>query len=147
MGLIDDVKVVIAVTTTNGAAGTTAITSAAVDTAGYNGCLFVVPLGPIVSGAVTSLKVQQSSDDAATDTYDDLTGSAQTIADTDDDGVKYVDIVKPGKRYLKLVVSRATQNATIGSVVAILYNTRRRPVTQAATVVGESWISPAEGTA
>src|SRR5262245_17159983 len=117
-GLIDDVKVVIAVTTTAGAAGSSTITSSAVDTAGYDGVLFLVPLGPIVGSAVTSLKVQQSSDDAASDSYDDLTGSNQTIADTDDDKLKYVDIFRPGKRYLKMVISRATQNATIGSVTA-----------------------------
>jgi hypothetical protein len=146
MPLSDDIKIVVAVTTTNGAAGTSAITSAAVDTAGFLGCLFIVPLGPIVGTAVTSLKVQQSSDDAATDTYDDLTGSNQTIADTDDDGVKYVDINRPGKRYLKMVISRGTANATIGSVLAILYNTRHRPVTQAAAVVGETFVSPVEGT-
>lgn len=143
----DDSKIVIASTTTLGAAGTTAITSSAVDTLGFNECTFVVPLGTIVSGAVTSLKVQQSSDDAATDTYDDLLGSNQAIADTDDDKLKYVTIVKPQKRYLKLVVSRATQNATIGGIIAILSRARNRPVTQGSNVAGEQFISPAEGTA
>ncbi len=143
----DDFKVVIAVTTTNGAAGTTAITSAAVDTAGFRGCCFLVPLGAIVGGAVTSLKVQQSSDDAVTDTYDDLTGSNQTIADTDDDKLKYVDVYNPGKRYLKLVISRGTANATVGGVVAILYNAKNRPVTQGTNVAGETWLGPIEGVA
>lgn len=143
----DDCKVVIAVTTTNGAAGTSAITSAAVDTAGFSNCTFVVPLGPITAGAVTSLKVQQSSDDAVADTYDDIQGTNQTILDTDDDKVKYVDILRPGKRYLKLVISRATQNATVGSVVAILSGSRVRPVTQGSNVAGEQWIGAPEGTA
>jgi hypothetical protein len=145
--LTDDVKFVIAVTTTNGAAGTSAITSAAIDTAGFKGCCFVVPFGPIVGGAVTSLKVQQSSDDGATDTYDDLTGSNQTVADTDDDKVKYVDVMHPGKRYLKLVISRGTAAATVGSVLAILYRSRNRPVAQGTNVGGEQWLGPAEGTA
>lgn len=144
---IDDNKVVIAVTTTNGAAGTTAITSAAVDTLGFKCCTFIVPLGPIVSGAATSLKVQQSSDDAVADDYTDVAGTNQTIADTDDDTVKYVDICQPGKRYLKLVISRATQNATVGSVLAVLSRPRRFPVTQGTNVAGEQWTGPAEGTA
>jgi len=143
----DDFKIFIATTTTLGAAAATTITSSAVDTAGFNECTFIVPLGTIVSGAVTSLKVQQSSDDAATDTYDDLLGSNQAIADTDDDKLKYVTIVRPQKRYLKCIVTRGTQNATIGGIIAILHRSRTRPVTQGANVAGEQFIYPAEGTA
>jgi hypothetical protein len=143
----DDCKIVIASTTTLGAAGTTLITSSAVDTYGYRGCCFVVPLGTITAGAVTSLKVQQSSDDAVTDTYDDLTGSNQVIADTDDDKLRYVDIYNPGKRYLKLLLSRATQNATIGGIIVILYNAKNKPTTQGANVSGENFLAPIEGTA
>ena len=147
---IDDVKVVVAVSTVNGAAGTTTITSAAVDTAGYAGCLFIVTLGPITAGAATSLKVQQSSDDAASDAYDDLTGTAQTIADTDDNLIRTCDIFRPQKRYLKMVIARATQNATIGGVCAVLYGAKGvKPVSQSTSHVigGETFLSPAEGTA
>jgi len=144
---IDNDKIVIAVTTTNGAAGTSTITSAAVDMNGFRDCCFIVPMGTITAGAVTSIKVQQSSDDGATDTYDDLTGSNQTIADTDDDKVFYVQIGSPQKRYLKLIVSRATQNAVVGSVLAILSNAWNRPVTQGTNVTGESFTTPVEGTA
>jgi hypothetical protein len=148
MSQIDNVKAVIAVTTTNGAAGTTLITSAAVDTLGFDSCLFLVPLGTIVAGAVTSIKVQQSSDDAASDTYDDLLGSNQTILDTDDDKLKYVDIVRIQKRYLKLLVTRGTSNATIGGVIALLYHGRGvKPFAQGAGVAGEAFIAPIEGTA
>jgi hypothetical protein len=147
MSFSDNNKLFIASTTTAGAAGTTLITSGAVDTAGFGGCCFIVPLGALVTNAVTSLKVQQSSDDAATDDYTDVTGTAQTIADTDDDKLKYVDVVRPGKRYLKLLVSRGTQNATIGGIVAVLYNSRSRPVTHGTGVAGETFVLPVEGTA
>jgi hypothetical protein len=144
----DDNKILIASTTTLGAAGTSVITSSAIDTIGFNECTFIVPLGTIVAGAVTSLKVQQSSDDAATDDYTDLTGSNQTIADTDDDKLKYVSIGRPQKRYLKLVFSRGTQSATIGGIIAILSSPRTRPVAaQGSNVAGEQFMSDVEGTA
>ena len=143
----EDNKIFIASTTTACAAGTTTITSSAVNMAGYDGCCFVVPVGTVVSGAVTSFKLQQSSDDAATDNYSDVLGTSVTIADTDDDGLKYLDIYRPGKQYLKLVVSRATQAATLGGIIAILYKGRTRPATHGALVAGEQWASPAEGTA
>jgi hypothetical protein len=146
--LTDDVKIVIAVTTTNGAAGTSLVTSGAVDTQGFGGCCFVVPLGALVGGAVTSIKVQQSGDDAVADDYTDVQGTSVTIADTDDDKVKYIDVVRPGKRYLKLITSRATQNATLGGVIALLYDPGVRPVTQGTNVAGEQWSTgPIEGTA
>lgn len=142
----DRTKIVIASTTTLGAAGTSAITSSAVDTAGFDGCLFIVPLGTIVSGAVTSLKVQQC--DTTGGSYADLTGSSQTIADTDDDKLLYVDVVRPQEQFLKLVVSRATQNATIGGIIAILYQKRTQgAASHGSNVSGEQWLAPAEGTA
>lgn len=143
----DDVKCVVAVTPTEGAAAATLITSAAVDTQGFRGCCFVVPMGAIVTNAVTSLKVQQSDDDAVTDDYTDITGTNQTIADNYDDKVKYVDIYHPGKLYLKLLISRATQNATVGGVIAYLYDPTHRPVTQPAAIAGESFNEAVEGTA
>jgi hypothetical protein len=138
-------KIVIASTTTLGAAGATAITSSAVDTAGFDGCLFIVPFGAIVSGAVTSIKVQQC--DTTGGSYADLEGSSQTVADTDDDKAFYVDIFRPREQFLKLVVSRATQNATVGGIIAVLYSARNRPTTHGTNVSGETFNWPAEGTA
>ena len=148
--LLDNVKVTIASNTTAGAAGATTITSSAIDMAGYDGCCFLVPLGTIVSGSVSSIKVQQSDDDAASDDYTDVLDSAITIADTDDDKLKYVDILRPGKRYLKLLVLRTVQNLTAGGILAIQYQKRMKPqagITHGTGVAGESWTSKAEGTA
>lgn len=137
-------------TVTAGAAGTSAITSSAVDMAGYDGCLFIVPFGAIVSGAATSIKLQQC--DTSGGSYADLTGTSQTVADTDDDKTFLVDIQKPQEQYLKLVVSRATQNATVGGIYAIPYHKSTRssvlPVAGTNSIGGvERFAAPAEGTA
>jgi hypothetical protein len=146
--LSDRTKISILTTTTLGAAGTSTITSSALNMAGFDGVLFLVPLGTIVSGAVTSLKIQQSSDDGSSDDYTDVAGTAQTIADTDDDKCLYVDMQRPGKQYLKLIVSRATQNATIGGIFAIQYQKRSLgTASHGSNVAGEQWLTPAEGTA
>lgn len=78
--------------------------------------------------------------------YTDIASGAQTILDTDDDKVKYLDI-RPSKRYIKLLVLRATQNATVGCVIALLYNPRSRPVTHGSNVAGEMFIFQPEGVA
>ena len=147
--LSDETKISILSTTTAGAAGSTAITSSALDMAGHDGVLFIVPVGAVVSGAATSLKVQQSDDSGGSpDDYTDLTGTSVTIADTDDDGLKYIDVRRPGKRYLKVVCSRATQNATIGGIIAIQYGKRSlSTASHGSGVAGEQHLSEAEGTA
>lgn len=141
----DDVKIVQAVTITAGAAGATAINGTAIDMSGYERCLFVVQFGAIVATAVTSIKVQQDTTSAMSSAAD-LAGTGQTVADTDDDKVFYIDIQKPREDFVRLVVSRATANATC-SAMAYLYGARQKPVTHGTGVAGESHYSPAEGAA
>lgn len=131
------------------AAGQTAQTSSAIDTAGYEGVKIYSMFGTITSGAATSVKVQQSSDDASADAYADLAGSSVTVADDDDNQVVVHDIYRPRERYLKVVISRATQNAVIDGIVAVLYGADKMPTTDDTTTVvaRETHSSPAEGTA
>lgn len=146
MNLSKNVKIVQAATVTAGAAGTADVTSDTIDTQGYQGIMFIVPMGAIVSGAVTSIKVQQGTASNMSDAAD-LAGSAQTIADTADDTTFYTDIYRPTERYVRLIVDRGTQNATVGGIIALLYEPRVAPVTHGTTVGGETAVSPAEGTA
>lgn len=137
-------------TVTAGAAATSAITSSALNMAGFDGVMFIVSLGTIVTGAVTSIKIQQSSDDGSSDDYSDVSGTGQTIADTADDTTIFSDVIRPGKQYLKLLVSRGTQNATVGSIIAIQYAKRSKSqsgMTHGGSVSGEQAFTPAEGTA
>ncbi len=130
------------------AAGSSVITpSAGVDTQGFRGCCFVAAFGTLTAGAVTSIEVHQSSDDGVADAYGALLGTLVSIADDQDNELLYVEVLNPQKRYLKLVVNRATQNAVLDGIVAFLFNPYIVPVTQPATIAGELHVSPAEGTA
>lgn len=130
-------------------AGTTDVQSDIVDTAGFDGLRFIAGFGAITSGAVTSIKVQENSANSLTG-MTDLTGSAQTVADTDDNKIVISEVILPLKRYLCLYIDRGTQNAVVDFVTVELFRSRNLPVTQdTATVSGtpETWVSPAEGTA
>lgn len=131
------------------AAGTSTITpSAGIDMAGYTGCLIIVVFGAITAGAATSIKCQGSSDDAAADSYADLTGTSVTVADDKDNKAFYLDIIEPVERYIKPIVLRATQNAAVETIIAIQYGASRRPTTHSTTVsTGELHQGEAEGTA
>jgi hypothetical protein len=130
------------------AAGATTITpSAGVDTKGFDSCMFVAAFGAIVSGGAVSIEIHQSGDDGVADPYSALAGSKVTVADDQDGKLAYVEIVQPTKRYLKCIVNRATQNATLDSIVAILSGPKVLPTVHdaASVAAGETHPSPAEG--
>ena len=132
---------------TEGAAGTTDINGDVVDMANFEEVTFEVAFGAIVSGAVTSVKAQQGQQSDGSDMAD-LAGTGITVADTDDDKLVRLTIVKPQERYVRCVVDRGTQNAVVGSAAAIKSRPRKMPVTQHADVAGsEEHVGPAEGTA
>ncbi len=117
-----------------------------VDTLGFDGVCFVVHLAAIASGGTNSLKVQQGADSALGDAAD-LLGTSVTIADDDDNEVKFIDVPCPRERYLRLVVTKDSSHACAESAIAYLYNAKNQPVTHATDVAGEIHHAPAEGTA
>lgn len=141
-----DAKVSIAITPTEGVAGTSDINGAILDMAGYEGVLMIVTMGAITAGAATSIKAQQGAAAAMGDAAD-LEGTSQTIADSDDEKTFYIDIRKPREQYVRLVVDRGTQNAVVASAIYIQYGAHEQPVSHGTNVSGETHISPAEGTA
>lgn len=142
--LIDDLKPVQCVTLTAGAAGASNINGSSVDTAGFDGVLFVVQFGTITAGAATSLKLQQ---DTVTGfgTAADIAGSGITVLDTNDDTPFAIDIKRPTKQFVRLVILRATQNAVCGAM-AFLYRGRSRPTSLSNWTATKRLTSPAEGT-
>ena len=145
MNLSKNVKISQAITNTAGAAGTAAINGITLDMANYEGVLIEVTFGAIVSGAATSIKAQQGQASNMSDAAD-LLGTGQTIADTDDEKTFFIDLYRPAERYVRLVVPRATQNATC-TATYIQYMPRNAPTTHGSNVAGETHVSPAEGTA
>lgn len=140
-----DHKVLVAINGTDGAAGATAINGAIVDMDGYQGILMIAQFGPIVATAVTSIKAQQDTDPAM-GTAADLAGTAQTVAVADANKTFVIEIERAAERYLRLVVSRATANATVAAIY-VLYRGRKKPAAQVAATLIERFTTPAEGTA
>lgn len=128
------------------AAGQTAVNSSSIDTAGYDGVVLVTAFGAITSGGAQSVKIQ---DGATSSPTTDVEGSSVTVADDDDNQIVVHDVYKPQKRYLRVVVSRATQDSVVDGIFAFLYQGRLDPQTNDTTTVCslKSLISAAEGTA
>ncbi|MCC7365017.1 MAG: hypothetical protein IT303_11660 [Dehalococcoidia bacterium] len=144
--LSDEIKITLAKAAQ--AAGTTDIESDVIDMSGYEGVLFLVTFGAITAGAVTSIKAQQGAASNLSDAAD-LEGTGIAVADDDDGQTFVIDVYKPRERYVRAVVDRATQNAVVGEIYALLYGAKELPVTNtvANTLTLERHTSPAEGTA
>src|SRR5262245_13258165 len=128
-------------------AGTSVITpSAGVDTEGYGTCLFVVAIGAVTAGAATSIEVHQC--DTSGGSYAALAGTNVAIADDGDNKLYYVEVCRPQEKFLKCIVNRATQNAVLDGIIAILGQPTKRPISNHTSLGGgEFHTSPAEGTA
>jgi hypothetical protein len=146
--ITENAKISSAVTPAAGVAAQTAIEGTALDTAGFESGCCIVYMGPITAGAVTSIKLQQSDDsDGDPDDWTDLTGTSQTVADDADNTMFVIDFKRLQKRYVRVYVTRGTQNATVGAAVYVQEDARSRPVTQPAGVTVEKFYGVAEGTA
>jgi hypothetical protein len=141
MNLNKNVKVIL-IEAGAGSAGTT-LTSDAVDTQGFEGCMFVGSIATVDAGNFA--KVQQSSDDGSSDTYADLEGTKNVPGDDGDSFL--IDVYKPRERYLKLLIVRGGADSITGDVYAILYGAHDKPTGHGATIDAETHASPAEGTA
>lgn len=147
--LLPNTKLSIAISVTNGAAASTDVAGAGLDMADFEGVRAIVQVGAVVTNAVTTVKWQQSDDDGSSDAYSDLEGTSITIADSDDEKVVNMELFRPRKRYVRIYVDRATQNATVTAVYE-QYGCRIAPLTsvQGTGIIGnELHVSPDEGTA
>jgi hypothetical protein len=127
--------------------GTSAVRSTALDmhqAPGFQGVLFITSLGTAATG--NTIHAEQSDDDAATDAYNALAGTEVSSGTSDED--LWIDIVRPRKRYVEVVITRGT-STTVGDIWAILYHPGEEPVdnTTTGTIAGAAFASPAEGTA
>lgn len=130
------------------AAGQTDVDGSCVDTAGFDGVVFLTLMGTITTGAVVSMKAQACSDISGSNPTD-LAGTAVAIADDQDNKVARLEIYRPQQQFVRPRVSRATQNAVVDGIIAILFKGRVAPVVQDATLIATSKIlgSPDTGTA
>jgi len=128
------------------AAGTTDVNSTSLDMAGFGSVSFYAAFGTLTTGAVTSVKVQGSVDNA---TWSDLEGTLLAIPVGNNNKVLVTEVDAPVQRYVRLVVQRATANAVVDSVLAVQTNAGKEPVVHDLTTVvaSEFHHSPAVGVA
>ena len=96
----------------------------------------VAILGDVAATSVVTLKAYTGDEAALGDgAYETVTATVTATATSADDKLLVLDVVKPGKRYVRFDVVRATAAAVVDGVIAVRYNFRTEPTTQPADVV------------
>ena len=110
------------------AAGQTAKTSNVIDMQGFAGVVFVACLGTVTATSVVTLKAQQDIVNPMTDAKD-LTGASvvNVVGASNSNKCLVLDVYRPTKRYLEAVLTPATADSEILSMVAIQYQAGAMP--------------------
>lgn len=125
------------------AANNTDSDSSVVDTANFEGVIFLVPIIDSVATGVATLTVSQGdlangSDMAA------LSGASDALTCAVNDDINgrllVVDVYRPRERYVMSTITSTVANIAFGDTIAIRYGARKQPVTHTGTVVA----SPAQ---
>jgi len=124
-------------------AGTSAINSDVIDTAGFRGVVFLTTLA--VNAAGNNIKVQQDTDSGG-GTMADIAGGL-VASGTGGTVMSMACSVEPTKRYVRCVVTRGTSSAC-AEIWAILFGADLGPInSDATTLTTEQHVRKAEGTA
>jgi hypothetical protein len=118
------------------AAGTTAVNSTHVDMTGFDAVMFLADLAAVVDGCILSLQAQDGalandSDQANITNAVTPTFTAATSSNT----AMILDVVEPQKQFVRVVLNRTTQNATVNSIWAVQYRTKVKPTVQPAASI------------
>ena len=140
LNLIKDVKILRVSDAV--AAGTTTLTTSVVDTQGFESVAFIAVLGDVTDTSVLTLTGKTNSADS-TSGASALSKTVSFTADATsaDDNMLILDLNKPRDRYAFATLDRATANAAVDGIFALLYNAQERPVTQDTAVIASAFVN------
>jgi hypothetical protein len=113
------------------AAGTSTITSSAIDMQGFKHLKVIAFIGTPAANNITTVQTGDTTTTAATT----ATSASASVS------VQIIDVQNVNKRYVKISVARGT-SSTIEQVTVIRYGALSKAVTQAATTVVAQFNTP-----
>lgn len=121
----------------NTAAGTSdTLNGDILDLAGYDSVCFILTTGDVIVNAVGTLKAYCGDASNVSDgAYATTTAAFTATATSADNKCVVLDVVRPGKRYIRADFVRATANIPVESIISIRYNAKTKPTTQPSDVV------------
>lgn len=132
--ILKDTKIVPVLNNTAAGTGDT-LNSSVVDLQGYDSVCFIAKMGDVADTAVGTLKAYCGDAANVSDgAYKTTTASVTATATSADNKLLVLDVIRPGKRYVRADLVRATANIPVESIIAVLYNGKSYPKTQSEVV-------------
>jgi len=101
----------------------------------FNSVCFVAILGEVTAASVVTLKAFCGNEAALGDgAYKATTSTVTATLNDTDNNLLILDVIQPGKRYVRGDLVIDTQNAVVDSIIAIRYNAKTLPTVQTAEV-------------
>lgn len=125
-------------------AGTSLLTTDVVDTQGFDSIAFIVKLGDVTATSVLTLTGKTNtanSTSSPTPTTLSTTVTFTADATSADEKLLILDLNKPRQQYVFATLTRATANAVVDGIFAVLYNAGDKPLTVDATVVASAFVN------
>lgn len=137
--LLKDIK--ITVVEAAAAAAQTDLTTDVLDMTGYEGVMWIALTGDVTSGSVLTLTAKGNSANSVsspTPVTQKASDAFTAGAATADSKAIVVDVFRPTLRYQFAVLSRTTQDAIVGGIIAIQYKADTKPTSQDASVIASA---------
>jgi hypothetical protein len=128
---------------TGATAAQTAVTSSAVDMAGFDAISFVATLAAVTDTSVLTLTVYENATNSNSGGTA-ISGAATTpfTASTSSNTALIVDVIRPSKRYTYCTLTRTTANAVVSNIVSIQYRSKSLPVSQGSAIIASALSTP-----
>ena len=124
---------------TQAAAAQTAVNGDSVDMQGFESLVALVALGAVAAGASGTVKFQHRN--LATDNWADVANASVDFADDDDDGIVALACEHVRRRYMRVVVERASANSAIRYGIYVQTHPAKAAVSHADEVVAATAIT------
>jgi len=98
-----------------------------VDMAGYESVQWIIPVSTHTNAGTVAATFGEG---ASTSSFQTLTATSANVTGTTvaDSMVMLVDIIRPKDQFVQCTITRATQNSSIGPIVACLYGAAKMSV-------------------
>lgn len=123
-------------------AGTTDVNTTVLDMEGFDCVYWEALFGTLTATQVTSIKAQQGDLSDGSDATDITGATAGPLADGDSNKVLVLEVIRPRKRFVRLVVDRGTANAVIDGVMGCQYHCVKQPQADDTTIASKVSVVP-----
>lgn len=112
-----------------------AVTGTTIDTLGWDGACFVISIGAITGAGVMDAYVKRDSASGFTTSTNITNAALVQVTNANPNSTHVIDVYRPTQRYLKLIMTQATNTVVAGATCQLYRRAGLLPPTSSAVQV------------